>query len=151
MVEAYSSLQVTSAFSVQRKNWSKSFRVKIRNYKLAKMNSPANGSSPLTCRGLPSPSCSKTSGARPNSIQESHSPGGTHSLPLGDRRHRPPRGGRKPAHALGHLASWALTVPTHSFYPEHKFLPPSPKSLGELPSSPGVSSEGHRLLQGLES
>ena len=51
MVEAYSSLQVTSAFSVQRKNGSKSFRVKITNYKLAKINSPANGSDPLTCRG----------------------------------------------------------------------------------------------------
>lgn len=37
-----------------------------------------------------SPSCGKTSGARPNRTQESHSPGGAHSLPGGQEAQTTP-------------------------------------------------------------
>lgn len=88
----------TSAFSVQRKNGSKSFRVKITNYKLSKMNSPANGSNPLTRRGPLHRPAVKPQGPGPTGLRKVTRLG-VHTACLGDRRHRPPGGGRRPAHA----------------------------------------------------
>lgn len=130
MVEAYSSLQVTSAFSIQRKNGSKSFRVKITNYKLAKINSPANGSDPLTCRGPFRHPVVEPQGPGPRALRKFTLLGCTQPA-AGGQEAQTPWGGRRPAHA-GALGSPGQLGP----YCSHTQLLPrtqAPASISKKP------------------